>query len=246
MQAGNIGSALTSPDITSRLSTTGQLLVRSGIEIGRLLDSMIEDRDAVTASLPQEVLFLSQLVYVEPVRGFMLLSYSDHKAANSAALASRSLTLRCNHRGAQFAFIGNGPRQMTHRGQACIQTGLPTQVLGMQRRAQVRVNIPAHAPVGCDVRMGLQAFAARVADVSHDGICMLITDPTIPLCAGTRLERARIRHPQADPFEVDFEVRNVARVTLPNGERASRVGCQVVGSRETLEHLIRLFIIDLA
>lgn len=61
-QAGKIGSALTSPDITSRLANTGQLLVRSGIEIGRLLDSMIEDRDAVTASLPQQVLFLSQLV----------------------------------------------------------------------------------------------------------------------------------------------------------------------------------------
>jgi c-di-GMP-binding flagellar brake protein YcgR len=237
---------LTSPDITQRLATTGQLLVRSGIEIGRLLDSMVEDKDAVTASLPQQVLFLSQLVYVEPVRGFMFLQFSDHKAANSAALASRSLTLRCNHRGAQFAFIGNGPRQATYRGQACIQTGLPTQILGMQRRAQVRVNIPAHAPVGCDLRMGLQQFAARVADVSHEGLCMLISDPTIPLCAGTRLERARIRHPQVDSFDIDLEVRNVARVTLPNGERASRIGCQVVGSRETLEDLIRLFIIDLA
>lgn len=237
---------MTSPDITQRLATTGQLLVRSGIEIGRLLDSMLEDKDAVTASLPQQVLFLSQLVYVEPVRGFMLLGFSDHKAANSAALASRSLTLRCNHRGAQFAFIGNGPRQTTHRGQACIQTGLPTQILGMQRRAQVRVKIPEQAPVGCDLRMGLQQFAARVADVSHDGLCMLISDPTIPLCAGTRLERARIRHPQVDSFEVDLEVRNVARVTLPNGERASRIGCQVVGPRETLEDLIRLFIIDLA
>lgn len=237
---------LNSPDITTRLATTGQLLVRSGIEIGRLLDSMLEDRDAVTASLPQQVLFLSQLLYVEPVRGFMLLQFSDHKAANTAALAARSLTLRCNHRGAQFAFIGSGPRQAVHRGQACIQTGLPTQVLGVQRRAQVRVNIPAQAPVGCDVRMGLQKFAARVADVSHDGFCMLITDPTIPLCAGTRLERARIRHPQVEPFEVDLEVRNVARITLPNGERATRVGCQVVGERATLEELIRLFIIDLA
>lgn len=237
---------LTSPDITTRLATTGQLLVRSGIEIGRLLDSMVEDRDAVTASLPQKVLFLSQLVYVEPVRGFLLLDFAEHKAANTAALAAPRLTLRCNHRGAQFAFIGTGPRQTTHRGQACIQTSFPTQVLGVQRRAEVRVNIPQNAPVGCDVRMGLQQFAARVADVSHDGICMLITDPTIPLCAGTRLERARIRHPQAEPFEVDFEVRNVARVTLPNGERATRVGCRVVGTRETLEALIRLFIIDLA
>jgi c-di-GMP-binding flagellar brake protein YcgR len=237
---------LTSPDITSRLSITGQLLVRSGIEIGRLLDSMAHDRDAVTAQVPPQLLFLSQLLYVEPVRGFMMLSYSDHKPANSAVLAARSLTFRCNHRGAQFAFAGEGPRQAAHKGEPCIQCGLPTAILGMQRRGNGRVQVPAQAPVDCDLRMGLISFPGRVVDVSLDGIGTLVTDPAIPLCAGTRLERVRIRHPQCEPFCVDFEVRYVTRVTLPGGERASRVGCQVVGSREVLEELIRLFIIDLA
>jgi c-di-GMP-binding flagellar brake protein YcgR len=238
---------LNTPDITSRLSTTGQLLVRSGIEISRLLDSMLQDRDAVTARVPPQVLFLSHLLYVEPVRGYMLLSYSDHKPANAAALASRSLTFRCNHRGAQFAFKGDGPRPVSHAGRPCIQCGLPTAVLGMQqRRANTRVHVPAEAPVNCDVRMGLQSFPARVMDVSLDGIGMLVTDPTIPLCAGTRLERARIRHPQCEPFFIDFEVRYVSRITLPNGERASRVGCMVVSPRAVLEELIRLFIVDLA
>jgi len=236
---------LTSPDITSRLSTTGQLLVRSGIEIGRLLDSMAQDRDAVTAQVPPQLLFLSQLLYVEPVRGFMLLSYSDHKPANSAVLSARSLTFRCNHRGAQFAFTGDAPRQAAHEGQACIQCGLPTAVLGMQRRASGRVQVPAQAPVTCDLRMGLISFPGKVVDVSLDGIGTLVADPTIPLCAGTRLENARIRHPECEPFYVDFDVRYITRVTLPNGERASRIGCQVVGSRAVLEDLIRLFIIDL-
>lgn len=235
------------PDINSRLATTGQLLVRSGIEIGRLLDAMLLDGDAVTASLPQQQLFLSQLLYVEPVRGYLLLTYTDHKPANSAALAAGSLTLRCNHRGAQFAFTAHGPRHAAHAGRPCIQCGLPTAILGMQqRRSNARVLVPAEAPVVCDLRMGLQAFAARVADVSLDGVCMLVSDPAIPLCEGTRLERARIRHPQSEPFEVDLEVRHVARMVLPNGERASRIGCTVVGSREMLENLIRLFVIDLA
>jgi c-di-GMP-binding flagellar brake protein YcgR len=235
-----------SPDITSRLATTGQLLVRSGIEIGRLLDSMLLDGDAVTANLPPQLLFLSQLLYVEPVKGYLLLTYTDRKSANSAALAARSLTLRCNHRGAQFAFTANAPRQAVHAGQPCIQCSFPTAILGMQqRRANARVLVPAQAPVVCDVRMGLQAFAARVADVSLDGICMLVSDSAIPLCAGTRLERARIRHLQSEPFEVDLEVRHVSRVVLPNGESASRIGCTVVSSRDVLENLIRLFIIDL-
>jgi c-di-GMP-binding flagellar brake protein YcgR len=236
-----------SPDITARLATTGQLLVRSGIEIGRLLDAMQRDGDAVTANPQPQLLFLSQLLYVEPVRGYLLLTYTDHKPANSAALAARSLTLRCNHRGAQFAFTANAPRPAAHAGRPCIQCGLPTAILGMQqRRGNARVLVPAEAPVACDLRMGLQAFAARVADVSLDGICMLVSDPAIPVCAGTRLERARIRHPQSEPIHVDLEVRHVSRIVLPNGERASRVGCTVVSSREVLENLIRLFIIDLA
>ncbi|HSG75841.1 MAG TPA: flagellar regulator YcgR PilZN domain-containing protein [Burkholderiales bacterium] len=237
---------MTSPDITSRLSTTGQLLVRSGIEIGRLLDAMAQDRSAVTAQVPPQLLFLSQLLYVEPVRGYMMLSYSDHKPANSAALSARSLTFRCNHRGAQFAFTGDGPRQSAHKGQPCIQCALPSAVLGMQRRGAGRVQVPAQAPVSCDLRMGLISFPGRVVDVSLDGIGTLVTDPAIPLCAGTRLERVRISHPQCTPFLIDFEIRYVTRVVLANGEHASRIGCQVVGARERLEELIRLFIIDLA
>lgn len=237
---------MTSPDITSRLSTTGQLLVRSGIEIGRLLDAMAQDRSAVTAQVPPQLLFLSQLLYVEPVRGYMMLSYSDHKPANSAALSARSLTFRCNHRGAQFAFTGDGPRQSAYQGEPCIQCGLPNAVLGMQRRATGRVQVPAQAPVTCDLRMGLISFPGRVVDVSLDGIGTLVTDAAIPLCAGTRLDRVRISHPQCTPFLIDFEIRYVTRVVLANGERASRIGCQVVGERDVLEELIRLFIIDLA
>jgi len=237
---------LTSPSIATRLAATGQLLVRSGIEIGRLLGSMLEDGDAVTASVPPQLMLLSKLVHVEPANGTMLLAYSDHKAANAAALEARALVLRCNHRGAQFAFSGDKPRHAAYAGQPCIQCGLPTAVLGMQqRRGLGRIQVPAQAMVRCDLRMGLQVFASRLVDVSLDGIGALITDPTIPLCAGTRLEHARIRHAQAEPFLVDLEVRHVTRITLANGKQVSRVGCQVLGSRVVLEDLIRLFIIDL-
>jgi c-di-GMP-binding flagellar brake protein YcgR len=237
---------VSSPDITARLSTSGQLLVRSGIEIGRILDAILEDHVTLTASLPPQLMFLSQLVYVEPVKGYMLLSYSYHKAANAAALTAPKLTFRCNHRGAQFAFPGTTPHAVVHTGKPCIQCELPTIMLAIQqRRAVNRVAVPAQAPVNCEVRMGPLTFDAKVVDISHDGIGTLLSDPTIPLCAGTRLERARIHHPQHEPIEVDLEVRHVTRVRLANGERASRIGCKILSSAENLEELIRLFIIDL-
>jgi c-di-GMP-binding flagellar brake protein YcgR len=245
MQAGNLWP-VSSPDITSRLAVSGQLLVRSEIEIGRLLDAIVEDHDTLAADLPAQVMFLSYLLEVEPVKGYMVLAYSDYKVANGAALAAPRLTLRCNHRGARLAFAGDAPRPVTRAGQPGIQCGLPTTLVALQqRRAATRVAVPLEAPIDCELRMGPLGFTARVLDVSLDGIGTLVSDPTIPLCAGTRIERARIRHPQHAPIEVDLEIRNVTQVRLANGERASRVGCRIVSSPADLEELIRLFIIDL-
>lgn len=239
-------AAMSSPNITSRLATTGRLLVRSGIEIGRILDSMLEDGDTVSASLPAQLIFLSKLIRVEAGNGTMLLAYSDNKRANQAALATRSLVLRCNHRGAQFAFAGDRPRYATEAGEPCIRCGLPSTVLGMQQRqGRDGIKAPAEAVVRCDLRIGQFVFASRLIDVSLDGMCELVTDPTIPLSAGKRLEGARVRHAQAEPFQVDLEVRHASRITLPDGRLASRVGCKLFAPREVLEDLIRLFVIDL-
>ncbi len=238
---------MTSTNLATRLATSGRLLVRSGIEIGRILDSMLGDGDPVTSNLSPQLMLLSKLLRVEPANGTMLLAYSDNKKANAAALAAHSLVLCCNHRGSQFAFGGDKPRHVADAGQPCIRCELPTTLLGtLQRRGRVApIQVPAQATVRCDLRMGVQVFASRLVDVSIDGNCELITDPLIPLCAGTRLERARVRHALADPILVDLEVRHTSRITLPNGKRVSRVGCKVLGPGEVLEELIQLFIIDL-
>jgi c-di-GMP-binding flagellar brake protein YcgR len=235
-----------SPDITSRLSISGSLLVRSGIEIGRTLESMREDGATLAADLSSDMMFLSQLVEVEPVKGYMRLAYSNHKPANAAALAAPRITLRCQHRGAQYAFAGATPRHVMVSGKPAIQCEMPTVLIAQQqRRSAKRLSVPTQAPIDCDVRMGPLSFEVRVIDISLGGIGTLVSDPTLPVCAGTRLERARIRHPQHPPIEVDLEVRHVTRVTLPDGKRAARIGCQIVSSPQQLEELIRLFIVDL-
>jgi c-di-GMP-binding flagellar brake protein YcgR len=216
------------------------------MEIDRILSAIAQDGDTVSANLPSKVMFLSRLVYVEPVKQFMLLSYSDHKPANSEILAARSVTFKCNHRGAQFAFSCNSPRQAVHQREPAIQLGMPTTLLALlHRRGLQRVQVPAQAQVDCLLRMGVLSFDARLVDVSLDGMGFLLAEDAMPLCAGTRLEGARIRHPQREPLVVDIEVRHVTRVALPDGKRATRIGCRILASPEDLEELIRLFIIDL-
>jgi hypothetical protein len=233
-------------DIASRLENTGQLLVRSGIEIGRILHSMVDAGSAVTASLKTDVMFLSRLVSADEAEQEVMVAYSDHKPANSAVLAQPSVTLRCNHRGAQFAFACSKPRHATHSGRPAIRMTAPPLMLAVEpRRPLVRPQIPKEADVSCELRMGLQAFDGKLIDVGLDGAAFILCDPAIPVCAGTRLAGTRIRNAGAEPVVVDVQVDKVDHAKLPDGKRATRIGCRIAADRERIEKLIRLFIIDL-
>jgi c-di-GMP-binding flagellar brake protein YcgR len=234
-------------DIATRLgtTTTGQLLVRSGIEIERILNAVIPDGAAVTAKL-SDVMFLSRLLSFDAAQNQVMLAYCDHKPANSAVLAARSVTFICNHRGAQFAFPCAKPLQGTHSGQPAIRLTAPTIVLAMQHgRNRMRAQMPSETDVLCEVWLGVISFEARLVDVSLDGKAFLLCDPGVPVCAGTRLQGARILHGGPEPLVVDIEVDQVIQGAPHNGKRGTRIGCRIVAGREQMEKIIRLFIIDL-
>lgn len=233
-------------DLCARLSNTGRLLVRSGIEIERILGSMIHDGDAVTASLPADHLFLSRLMHVDADVQEVVVAPSDHKPANRALLASPSVTLKCNHRGAQFAFSCNKPRPARHLGELAIRMTAPRILLAAQPRNEwPRAQVPKEPDVRCELRMGLISFAARLVDVGLDGKAFILCDPAIPACDGTRLKGARIRNCDGEAMVVDLEIDRVSQAALPDGKPVSRIGCRILAAREQLEQMIRLFIVDL-
>jgi hypothetical protein len=233
-------------DLATRVAITGQLLVRSGIEIDRILNSMVDDHAAVSASVPGQTMFLSRLVHVDPVKQRVLLAYSDYKEANSALLKLSSVNFRSHHRWAQLAFSCGRPRAASHAGQAVIKMDSPTMVLALQHnKAVVRGQVPKAAPdLRCQLPIGTVSLEARLVDMSLDGRAFLLGDPAIPVCAGTWLRGARITPQGAEPVVVDMEVKHVMPTILPDGERATRIGCRIVGSDQAMDQLVGRFIID--
>jgi hypothetical protein len=237
------------PDLAARLASTGQLLVRSGIEIDRILSAMVDDHAAVSASLPQQSMFLSRLVGVDPVKQRLFLAYSDYKEANTALLAAKSVNLRCQHRSAQFAFACNRPRPASYGGQQVIKLDAPAMVLAVQHHKRVvPAQIAKAAPdLRCQLPMGGGVLLeARLIDMSLDGHAFLLGDPALPVCAGTWLRGARITPQGAEPVTADIEVKYVIPTVLPDGDRATRIGCRIVGADAVMEQIVRRFIIDFA
>jgi c-di-GMP-binding flagellar brake protein YcgR len=236
-------------DIATRLgtTTTGQLLVRSGIEIERLLNALVRDRGPVTGRLPGDLMFLSRVLHFDAAAQQVVLAYSDHKPANSAVLTAKSVTFMFNHRGAQFAFSGSKPVHAVHAGQPAIRVGAPKIMLAMQHhRNQTRAqHLPSEPDVRCELWMGVISFEGRLVDMSLDGKAYLLVDAGVPVCAGTRLPKSRILCEEREPVVVDIDVDQVNLGVQHNGKRATRIGCRIVTDRERLDKISKLFVIDL-
>jgi c-di-GMP-binding flagellar brake protein YcgR len=228
------------------LATTGRLLVRSGIEIGRTMDAMLADGDMVTALWQQgERLFLSRLLRVDPVQEWFAVACDAKPQANEALLATAAVTFTCNHRGAHYNFVATAPALVEIDGAPALRFAFPLALYAHQRRAQPRVQVPARIPLRCEIPWGPLTLDAEVVDVSLDGVGTIVYGSDVQLAIGAKLERVRIVHPERGPVVVGLEVRYAVRIVGRDGMPATRSGCCFLGAPRDLQDLIRVFVTEL-
>lgn len=234
------------PQLTTRLAATGQMLVRSGMEIRHTLQALCRGGAPLSASLRGgEVLFLSRLLRVDEEERSIVVACSEVKQANSELFAAAMVTFSCNHQGIHYEFTVGGAREAEHDAGPAIELSFPGALLLLQRRKSSHGILPAELPVPCEVRLGPLTFDARIVDVGLDGLAVLLYDAAIRIDPGARLEDVRIPQAAGPALHVDLEIEEVSRMALKDGARAQRAQCRIVGRREDIEQLIRLFVTDL-
>ena len=225
---------------------TGRLLLRSGTEIAGALRATCAAAETVSASLPpDDTLFLSRLLHVDPEAGSIVIAWSTSKDANLTILATRSVTFRFNHDGVHYEFLASDAHETDHGGQPGIQFAFPGAMLALHRRSHTRYIVPPQVPLTCEIRVGPIAFDAKVVDISLNGIGAIVYDAAIHLEIGMLLKRTRIVQPRGRPVLVDLEVRHISRIILPEGGAAHRAGCRIIGAKGEIESLISFFVTEL-
>ena len=230
-------------DLGARASETGQLLVRSGIEIVHTLEAMRDAGDLLFADLESEDhLFITRLLEVDARGGTMTTRWSESKEANALVMDKHSVTFNANHAGLHYHFVADHPREIESGRQPAIQFSLPGTMLAAQRRAAPRFKVPPRVPLRCEITLGPMSFDALVVDVSLGGIGAIIYDPSIRLDVGMIVPRARILLPGHAPVLAALEVRHIRTVTRAGGTIAKRAGCRFIAPSAGIEALVRLFL----
>ncbi|OGA12451.1 MAG: hypothetical protein A3D95_05895 [Betaproteobacteria bacterium RIFCSPHIGHO2_12_FULL_69_13] len=224
------------------------VLIRSRIEIGRILEKIRRSKEPITVSFEvEDRFFVSRLLLVDPSQGFILIDYSPSKPANASLFDSASVTFHCSDGPAHIEFVARTPQEALHDGRPAIRLAMPEALVRLHRRAHVRIRVPPSVSLRCIAdRAGSAPFEARVVDVSPGGLGTIVYDARIRLEPGTHLRRSKIVFPDGGAALADLEVRHTRQIVLKDGTPAQRAGCRFIASGRDLVKLVRAFVKEIA
>lgn len=217
-------------------------LLRNATEILFVLRAMMRKRDHITAYFEaSDEFLLTTLLAVED--DGLVLDYGSDEAANARTLAAQSLTLVASHERVRIQFdvpgfglarFGDGP---------AFRAAMPRELLRLQRREYFRLMAAGASALRCQIFKGTQeAFATQVLDISGGGLAIVAPPPDSVFAVGSQFDDCRLELPEAGVIKASLRVRNVFDVTLRNGTRVRRCGCQFVNLSGASLSLIERYI----
>ena len=225
----------------------GNVLFRSQIEIGHILQSLASQGATLRASVENnEALFLTRLLHVDPDGGHIVISYSQEKPANDAMLAAKAAIFHGGIDKAYLEFVACQPSETVFEGINAVRLAFPAALLCTQRREHPRYRVAPSVPLRCIADSGgVTPFEAEIVDISLGGAGAMIYDSGIHLAKGTVLLNCKIVHPGGDALIADLEVCHTGTVSQSDGELACRSGFRFVQQPAGLEKFIEIFVLDL-
>ncbi len=230
----------------TRIAGNTQVLVRSRIEITAILQMLVDgNQPLVSHHQVHDQMFIARLYRVCAEQNFIVVGYSDNKAANADVFAAASILFRANHPKGCVAFMAGNPVEYCDPEQG-IRFDFPEALSIEQRRVHKRIRVVPETRLNCLADAGgITPFDARIVDIGLSGVGFMVYDPAIKLQPGTVLSRCRIELSDGSVACVDIQVMNSVRLVLPDGSLASRAGCRFIGEPDKIDKLLKVFILDL-
>ncbi|OHC62236.1 MAG: hypothetical protein A2045_15280 [Rhodocyclales bacterium GWA2_65_20] len=225
---------------TEKAAPAADQLLRSRIEIKRVLDALVARNEVVTAEIPgNKDPFSAQIIGADAQWGFIIVTRAADESANSALLARANVTFVSRPGGWHIEFVAAGPSQVIHKGIPAICLRYPDILAVQQRRQHDRREVTSPALLRCVADAGgIMPFEAKIRDISLGGISALFYSADIALEPGTVLVGSQIEIPGCAPVTVDLEVRYSELVTLPDGSRGHSSGFRFINPPDDLSKLI--------
>ena len=224
-----------------------EVLLRSRIEIARVLDTLRAARDPVVTYLENgEILLLTHVLELDPDAGTLVVAFGDSKAGNARLFSLRHIKFTCSHGSGHIEFVVANPREFIRDGRPALMLDFPESLIRLQRRRWQRLRVPPERAIICflEIAPGL-TVEGRLVDISVGGFGAILLDADVRLDPGEVVRGARVTQFGRVRFVADIEILNRTTVMVQSCPM-QRVGCRFAGPGDALESAMQAFIIDLS
>lgn len=225
-----------------------RFLVTNRLEIVRILRGLAQRNEMVSAFFNSgNDLLLTSVLAVHPEIDTVVLDCGSNNDLNQRILRAEKIIFvtALDRVKVQFTSMGIEPGSFENKPAFVIP--FPSQVLRLQRREYYRLTTPIVNPLKCRIPLGegkVEEFP--IIDISAGGIGMIIANSAeLPLQVGSVYPGCRIELPGAGELELNLSIQSLFEVTLKNGSKSLRSGCQFVNLHPSMESLIQRYIIKL-
>ncbi len=204
-------------------------LVRHPAEVERILREVMQDKAIVTAYADDgRERMLTTLVGLDPAGRSVYLDCGADEGMNARLTTCREVVLSTTHEGVRVQFTSPPLARVRRMEGDVLRAAMPEVLLRLQRREYYRLVTSLVDPVKCWIGTDHGELEATVVDLSIGGVGILAYRPIIPLVVGRVYRGCRLSLPALGQLAVSLAVRSTFEVTLRNGRRSHRAGCQFI------------------
>lgn len=225
-----------------------RFLLHNKLEIVRTLRGLVTRNEMVSAFFNNgNELLLTSVLQVDSDAETVLLDYGSNEVLNQHILQSEKIIFVTSLDSVKVQWVSTQIATDTFEGRNAFRVNLPDQVLRLQRREYFRLTTPVINPLKCKIptSQGLTVDVA-LADISAGGVGVIIAQPLgVAFEVGAVFPGCRVELPSIGTAEFTLSIQSTWEVTLKNGSKSLRAGCQFIDMRPGIQALIQRYIIKL-
>jgi c-di-GMP-binding flagellar brake protein YcgR len=224
-----------------------QFMLRTPAEIRVVLRGLFDRVSQITAFFNEgrDMLITTLAVVADD---HLILDYGPSSEMNSKALLAEKHFCVTMLDKVRIQFILRGFSKVEQDGRAAFRCALPSEVLRLQRREYYRLITPITRPLKCQVTAqmpddSLYSHEAHVFDISGGGLGISAPPEGIPFDLGMILPDCHLELPEVGNINGTLKVRSLFDMTMRNGLRVRRAGCEFINLPGPMMTLIQRYII---
>jgi c-di-GMP-binding flagellar brake protein YcgR len=223
-------------------------LVTNRLDVIRILRGLAQRNEMVSAFFNGgKDLLLTSVLDVDTESNTVILDCGSNSDLNQRILRADKIIFVTALDKVKVQFTSPGIEPGTFEDKPAFLIPLPAQVLQLQRREYYRLTTPIVNPLKCKVSLeegNVHEFP--IVDISAGGIGMILANSiALPLKVGSVYPGCRIELPGIGTLELTLRIQSLFEITLKNGTKSLRSGCQFVNLHSSMETLIQRYILKL-